>query len=129
MKCLIYCRPEGAEWTREYFSDAEPYLLRIGNKPLLEFFIEFCALNEIREVYLARDDSAQEVGSYFEDGSKWDIELKYLDTDYAAGLEKVLKRFKELTEDSLLVFNGFFLSSIQEVPYGCELSAPGYPLV
>lgn len=108
MKCLIYCRPEGAEWTREYFPDAEPYLLRIGNKPLLEFFIEFCALNEIREVYLARDGIGREASSFFGDGSKWDIELKYLDSDYAADLGKLLKGFKELTDDSLLVFDGFF---------------------
>ena len=108
MKCLIYCCPEGAEWAKEYFSDAEPYLLRIGNKPLLEFFVEFCALNEISDVYLASDDGGEVVGSYLGDGSKWDIELKYLDTDYASGLEKILERFKELTDESLLVFNGFF---------------------
>jgi NDP-sugar pyrophosphorylase family protein len=108
MKCLIYCHLDGADWTREYFSDAEPYLLRIGNKPLLEFFIEFCALNKIREIYLARSDRGQEVSSYFGDGSKWDIDLKYLDFDCVAGLEKVLESTKELVNDSLLVFDGFF---------------------
>jgi len=77
MKCLIYCREHGMEWIRRYFSDAEAYMLHIGNKPLLEFFIEFCVLNEVKDVHIAQKTPANEIEDYFGDGSKWDMNLNY----------------------------------------------------
>ena len=77
MKCLIYCREHGMEWIHRYFSDAEAYMLHIGNKPLLEFFIEFCVLNEVKDVHIAQKTPANEIEDYFGDGSKWDMNLNY----------------------------------------------------
>ncbi|MDD5727863.1 MAG: hypothetical protein PHV59_04780, partial [Victivallales bacterium] len=109
MKCLIHCRYDGTEWVRNYFPDAEPYLLRIGNKVLLEFFIEFCALNGIRELYLVRSGDVREIKNYLRDGSRWDIVLKYPDIGITAGsLEELIRNSPELHNDELLVFSGFF---------------------
>lgn len=109
MKCLIYCHAEGAEWTRQYFSDVEAFMLPVGNKPLLEFFIEFCCLNEIKDIFIAQKNSSDEIESYFEDGSKLDINLNYIMFDDEPGLEKLIASNKELfSDDSLLVFDGFF---------------------
>ncbi|MDD5697234.1 MAG: NDP-sugar synthase [Victivallaceae bacterium] len=109
MRCLIYCPDRGTEWVRRLFSDAEPYMLRIGNKPLLEFFIEFCALNGIKEIYISCERPSHDIENYFENGSKWDVSLNYLTFDQGSHLEKVLEARKKLFRaDSLLVFNGFF---------------------
>ena len=109
MKCLIYCQEQEMDWLRHYFSDAEPYMLHIGNKPLLEFFIEFCVLNEAKDVYIAMSSWGDEINEYLGDGSKWDINLHYIRADEESKLEGVLNSNKKLfAKDALLVFNGFF---------------------
>ena len=109
MKCLIYCHKKGAEWASQYFSDAEAFMLPVGNKPLLEFFIEFCHLNEVKDIFIAQKNSSDEIKSYFEDGSKLDVNLDYIMFDEEPGLEKLIASNNELfSEDSLLIFDGFF---------------------
>ncbi len=109
MKCLIYCREHGMEWIRRYFSDAEAYMLHIGNKPLLEFFVEFCVLNEVKDVHIVQKGLSNEIEDYFGDGSKWDMNLSYMGLDEELELEEVISSSKELFgKDGLLVFNGFF---------------------
>ena len=109
MKGIIYCHERGTEWARQYFSDAEPYMLSIGNKPLLEFFVEFCVLNAIKDIYIFQKEISDEIKKYFGDGSKWDINIGYVTLDEEPGLEGILDIGKELIgDDGLLVFNGFF---------------------
>ncbi len=109
MKCLIYCHEHGTEWVRQYFSDAEPYMLRIGNKPLLEFFVEFCILNGIKDIHIMQKNISYEIEKYFADGSKWDAKLNYSTLDGEDNLKEVLRSNKKLfSDDGLLVFNGFF---------------------
>lgn len=109
MKCLIYCREQNMEWVRHYLSDAEAYMLHIGNKPLLEFFIEFCVLNEIKDIRIVRKNDSSEIDAYLGDGSKWDINLDYAGLENDLELEDMLKEHKDLFgKEGLLVFNGFF---------------------
>lgn len=109
MKCLIYCRSKGAEWTRRYFSDADPYMLDIGNKPLLEFFIEFCYLNGVKDIYIAQKKDSEEVRKYFQDGTSLDMNINYISFSKDLDLEEFIASNKELfREENLLVFNGFF---------------------
>jgi len=97
------------EWIQRYFSDAEAYTLHVGNKPLLEFFIEFCVLNEIKDIYIALKPASGEIKESFGDGSKWDINLNYIELKKERELEEVIDSHKDLfTGDDLLVFNGFF---------------------
>lgn len=109
MKCLICCCEKNQEWVRRYLSDAEAYMLHIGNKPLLEFFIEFCALNEIKDIHIVRKTESDEIEDYLGDGSRWDINLNYIGIEKEVGLEEVISVNKDLFDkEGLLVFNGFF---------------------
>ncbi len=109
MKCLIYCREQNMEWVRHYLSDAEAYMLHIGNKPLLEFFIEFCVLNEIKDIRIVRKTVSSEIEDYLGNGSKWDINLDYAGLEEDLEIEEVISANKDLFgKDGLLVFNGFF---------------------
>lgn len=109
MKCLIYCREHNMEWIRHYLSDAEAYMLHIANKPLLEFFVEFCVLNEVKDIHIVREEESNEIDDYLGDGSRWDINLNYIELDKKLGLEEVISANKDLLgKEGLLVFNGFF---------------------
>jgi ADP-glucose pyrophosphorylase len=109
MKCIIYCNKAGTEWISQYFADADPYMLRIGNKPLLEFFVEFCVLSGIKDIHIIQTNNSHEIESYFRDGSKWDINLKYLTIDDELEIKEILRsKENDFSKDSLLVFNGLF---------------------
>jgi hypothetical protein len=109
MKCFIYCSRKGTHWTRQYFSDAEPYMLRIGNKPLLEFYIEFCALNGIKDIYIGEKGFSREIREHFGDGAKWDLNINYLPLNEDDKVQKIIRTNKEIfEEDKLLVFQEFF---------------------
>ena len=109
MKCLIYCQDHGREWIRRYFSDAEAYMLHIGNKPLLEFFVEFCILNDVKDIHIALESTSNESKDYLGDGSKWDISINYIELAEENTLEGVINSNKDLfSKENLLVFNGFF---------------------
>ena len=110
MKCLIYCHERGTDWIKQYFSDATPYMVRIGNKPLLEFYIEFCVLNKVKDVFIIKESgSSSEIEDYCGNGSKWDINITYLSLGKEHALNKIIcTREKLFSNDSLLIFNGFF---------------------
>ena len=109
MKCLIYCSEHNMEWIRRYLSDVEAYMLHIANKPLIEFFIEFCVLNEVNDIHIVREAESNEIDNYLGDGAKWDIKLNYIELDKKLGLEDLIRANKDLFgKDGLLVFNGFF---------------------
>ena len=109
MKCLIYCCEHNMEWLRRYLSDIEAYMLHIANKPLIEFFVEFCVLNGVKEIHIVRKAEQNGIEDYLGDGSKWDIKLNYMELDEKSGLEEVIRDGKDLFgKEGLLVFNGFF---------------------
>ncbi|MDD5596615.1 MAG: NDP-sugar synthase [Victivallaceae bacterium] len=109
MKCLIHCCRKGTHWVRQYFSDAEPYMLRIGNKPLLEFYIEFCALNGIKDIYIAEKGFSHEIREHFGDGAKWDVCVNYLPLNEDDKIQKIIRSNQTVfKKDNLLVFQGFF---------------------
>ncbi|MFA7232353.1 MAG: hypothetical protein WC071_13860, partial [Victivallaceae bacterium] len=77
MKCLINCRVKHSEWSRKYFYGINPYMLKIANKPLLEYFVEFCALSGVKEIRFVMEDSDTSVESFFQEGGKWDLKITY----------------------------------------------------
>jgi len=77
MKCLINCKDHFASWANEYFGDVAPYMLKILNKPLLEYYVDFCSLLKIEEIRIISDNPDVQVGEYFGDGSKWGIKISY----------------------------------------------------
>ena len=77
MNCLIDCKEGAAGWMREFFPGAAPYMLRILNKPLLEYYVDFCWLLGIEEIRIVLYDSEIETEEYFGDGAKWGVRISY----------------------------------------------------
>lgn len=77
MKCLINCKDQFASWAYEYFRDVSPCMLKILNKPLLEYYVDFCSLLKIEEIRIISDNPNVQVEEYFGDGSKWGIKISY----------------------------------------------------
>ncbi len=52
-------------------------LLPIGNRPWIEFWIEWCVAQEFRSLQVVLGDGAHEIEHYLGDGSRWGVEIGY----------------------------------------------------
>jgi len=109
MKCLIYSRIEEMPWIEECFNRTNPYLLRIVNKPHLEFFIDFCSTLQISEIRIVSNTATNELNSYFKDGKKWGVEISYNIARPEDSLKRVvLKNFSFCREEDTLIISDYF---------------------
>lgn len=109
MKALICIRDKDCSWIEDAFSGKHPALLRICNKPLIEYLLDFVILNGCTEVRIILDEPSPEVESYLESGSRWGIELSYSNSRSSDSIENILLKNDKFSHDSsLLILNGFF---------------------
>jgi len=105
-KCLIVCANNPTEWIRSQLPEVHPLLLKIVNKPLLEYYIDYCSLLGINEIRVVMEDAAVEVENHFSDGSQWGVSLSYNfagNNDNLAGT--LSKNCSFVNEAELLVIN------------------------
>lgn len=108
MRAILYCSERSTRWAEEFFPNADPYLLKFGNKPYLEFLTDFCVLVGIYEIRIVSDSSTSSLMDHMGDGSKYGVEFSYA---LASGNESipsiVEKNLSFATGDDLFVFSGF----------------------
>lgn len=109
MRCLIYAKSDETLWLKDYFPGLEPYLLKIVNKPLLEYALDLLSLLKVNEVRVVSDASIKEVEEHFGTGSKWGLKISYALARPGDSLKSVyLKNHSFCKEDDLLLWDGFF---------------------
>ncbi|MCK4957275.1 MAG: hypothetical protein KAS49_06530 [Candidatus Cloacimonetes bacterium] len=109
MKCLIKCSDVESSWVAKLMPGLYPQFLRILNKPLLEYFIDFCALNGIVDLRIVKSDPSGKMEHHFQKGPQKGLNISYemLKTDDS--LAKILKKnSKFCADDDLLIIDGFF---------------------
>lgn len=108
MKGIIFAKTEGIDWVSTVFDNMNPYMLKIVNKPLLEYYIDFFYLNDIREIRIVEDFPSMELKDFCGDGSKWGVDISFSLSRPEDGIEKVLKKNKKFYgNDSVLCVEGF----------------------
>lgn len=109
MRCLIYAKSEESSWLTEYLPGVNPYLLKIANKPLVEYSLDFAVLMNIKELRIVSDDSIKELQHHLGFGTKWGIEISYAFARSGDSIQNVyLKNYSFAKNDDLLIWNGFF---------------------
>jgi hypothetical protein len=108
MKCLIHAREADSLWVKEYFPDIVPCLLKVINKPLLEFYIDLCALLQIREIRLVTDFSTPEIERFLGDGARWGVNLSYNLVRPEDSLQRIMQKNSSFCRDEdLLIIDDF----------------------
>ncbi|MDD4813860.1 MAG: hypothetical protein WC190_00095 [Candidatus Cloacimonadaceae bacterium] len=121
MRCLIYARNKDTLWLQDYFPDLEAYLLKIVNKPLLEYALDFVSLLGVSELRIVSDNSTKALESYFGDGSKWGMKIDYALAHPDDGLKSVyLKNITYCKQDDLLIWNGCFFLQYDHKQIECS---------
>ena len=104
---------------KPHTNDCPKPMLRINGKPILEIVIENCIENGFQEFYLSVNYLKELIIDYFGDGSKWGINIKYLEETKPLGTAGSLNLLPKTISHPFIVINGdvltkFNLSKILE---------------
>ncbi len=81
-------------------------LLPVGNRPLIEYWIECCIANNIRDVRIILADDAHAIESFCGDGSRWGITIEYSFVREGTPPDAYPRRSPSRWEDGLLYLRG-----------------------
>ncbi len=85
-----------------------PFLLRILNKPLLEFLIDFCVTIGVDAIRIVQDTPDRKIAEYFSDGKRWGLDISFGTMSLEADLNSLIEHNHSFLEnDSLLFLDGF----------------------
>ena len=87
-------------------------LLPINGKPILEIILEQCINFGIRNFYISVHYLAEKIINYFGDGSKWNVNIKYVKEQEPLGTAGALRLLPNDFGESLILINGDVLSKI-----------------
>ncbi len=109
MRALICIREKDYAWVTTTFPGRHPAMIRICNKPLLEYLIDFVILNGCTEVRLILDEPSAEIERYFGSGSRLGIEVSFSNSKPSDSIDTLLEKNSKFCQDEhLLILDGFF---------------------
>jgi dTDP-glucose pyrophosphorylase len=97
---------------RPLTDDTPKPLLRVGAKPILETILEGFIEQGFRKFFLAVNYRADMVRAHFGDGSRWGIEIRYLNEEQPLGTAGALSLLPARPEAPLVVMNADLLTRV-----------------
>ncbi len=108
MKALIYIPKKAVERGNDFFDIESSYLLKICNKYLIEYFIDFCSVNNIEELRIITNSS--EVEKLISAGEKYGIKISYSLAKPGDSLSVTVgKNYDFLKDEEVIIFKNLFL--------------------
>ena len=87
-------------------------MLPINGKPILERIIEKLMEEGFQNFYISINYLGSKIKEYFGDGSKWDINIQYIEEDKRLGTAGALSKIKNMLEEPFLVMNGDLITDL-----------------
>ena len=87
-------------------------LLRVGNKPVLETILQNCIEYGFKRFYISVNYKADMVKEHFKDGSRWGVDIRYIEEKERLGTAGALTLLPEKPTLPLLVMNADVLTKI-----------------
>jgi len=87
-------------------------LINIGSKPILETILENFILYGFHRFYISVNYKAEMFYDYFGDGSKWGVEINYINESKQMGTAGALAMLPEGIDKPIIVMNGDILTKI-----------------
>ena len=81
-------------------------MMQIGEKPFLAYLIDNLSRHGIKKIILSVGYLGEQIASYFGDGSRLGVAIKYVHEASPAGTAGALKLAEAILEDSFLMLNG-----------------------
>lgn len=87
-------------------------LLRVGGKPLLETIIENFCQQGFRRFYIAVNYMAEMIKDHFNDGRRWNVDIRYIEEQERMGTAGALGLMPERPTGPLIVMNADLLTRV-----------------
>jgi dTDP-glucose pyrophosphorylase len=87
-------------------------LLKLGDKPLLETIIEEFIDSGFKNFYVSINYLGSKVRDFLGDGSRWGVNIKYLEEQTALGTAGALRLLPKLPDKPIIVMNGDILTKV-----------------
>lgn len=95
---------------RPLTEDTPKPLLKVGHKPILETIIEQFAEYGFYRFYLCVNFKAEKIVEHFGDGSKWGVQIEYVQEEQRMGTAGALSLLPERPTAPVIVMNGDLLT-------------------
>ncbi|RLI84114.1 nucleotidyl transferase [Archaeoglobales archaeon] len=105
MQAIVLTAGEGQR-LRPFTANKPKSMIKVANKPILEFIIESIKQSGIRDVVMVVGYKKERIMNYFGDGKEFGVRIKYAFQHQQLGTAHALKQAKELAEDEFLVVPG-----------------------
>lgn len=90
-------------------------MLPIANKPVLEHIILAFETAGIRDFLIVTGYRKENIVGYFKDGSKWGVNIKYVEQKMQKGTADAIASVKDLIDERFLVTNGDVLADSSDI--------------
>jgi dTDP-glucose pyrophosphorylase len=97
---------------RPLTEDCPKPMLKVGNKPLLETILENFIEQGFYRFYMSVNFKADVVRDYFQDGSRWGVNIQYLHENQRLGTAGALSLLAEVPSEPIFVMNGDLLTKV-----------------
>lgn len=87
-------------------------MLEIRGKPMLEIILEKCQSAGFTNFYISVNYLKHQIIDYFQDGKKWDVNIKYLEENESLGTCGCLNLLPKDISDDIIVMNGDIITDL-----------------
>lgn len=87
-------------------------MLQLGGKPILQTIVEQLQSAGIMKISLAVNYLASQIKDFFDDGSRFGVEIDYLEETEPLGTAGALRLLNDVGSDPILVLNGDILTRV-----------------
>lgn len=104
-QAVVLAAGEG-ERLRPFTMSKPKVMIRVANKPILQYVIEALERNGIRRILLVVGYKKEKIMDYFGDGKDFGVEIKYVFQKHLLGTGDALKQAENKTDERFLVLPG-----------------------
>ncbi len=90
--------------------DCPKPMIKIKNKPILEIVLENCIASGLNNFYISVNFLKEKIINYFGDGSKWGVQISYLEEKERLGTAGSLSLLPKKIESPIFLMNGDVLT-------------------
>ena len=104
-QAVVLAAGEG-ERLRPFTASKPKVMIRVANKPILQYVVEALERNGIRRILFVVGYKKEKIMDYFGDGADFGVEIDYVFQEHLLGTGDALKQAEAKTDERFLVLSG-----------------------
>ncbi len=107
MKTIIIAKEVEYRWLRDMLPGSHPLLIKLCNKPFIEFLIDFCVLAGSTSIRIVSDEVISDLEKHCYNGSRWGVDISYANILPSDNVQKIIeKNSRFCSGERIMIING-----------------------